>query len=65
MHKPVATGGFTARLAFVAYLAYIAAHPTGGFMRFLFQGSAPVAGLMTSPNIRRGSTGEHLPNGTS
>jgi hypothetical protein len=44
----------TARLALPRHLAYIAAHPTGGFMRFLLQGSAPVAGLLTSPNIRRG-----------
>jgi small subunit ribosomal protein S2 len=36
------------------------AHPTGGLLRFLLQGSAPVAGLLTSPNIRRGSTGERL-----
>ena len=28
-------GGGKHRLALPAYLAYIAAHPTGGFMRFL------------------------------
>jgi hypothetical protein len=48
-HHPLAP-----RLALSRYLAYIAAHPTGGFMRFLLQGSAPVAGLLTSPNIHRG-----------